>query len=86
MDTQLKLWWFNNQYTCTRCGTSWEDECSCMCDDRCPKCDREMTPYASTYIGYPLTEQEFEFARRRLAGDVDLSQVVALAEARMEGR
>lgn len=37
--------WFCNHYTCDRCGKSWDDEWSCMCDDDCPHCGaRHMSP------------------------------------------
>ncbi len=37
--------WFHNHYTCDRCGESWDDEWSCMCDDDCPSCGaRHMSP------------------------------------------
>ena len=49
---QLSLWqeelaWFRNEYACFACGTSWEDEWSCMCNDRCPHCDAENEPVQS---------------------------------------
>lgn len=38
--------WFRNQYSCTECGTNWNDEWSCMCDDDCPHCNaRHLEPY-----------------------------------------
>ncbi len=30
--------WYLNKYECSECGTAWEDEWSCMCDDECPNC------------------------------------------------
>ena len=37
--------WFRNHYSCDRCGSSWTDEWSCMCDDDCPHCGaRHMSP------------------------------------------
>lgn len=36
-----------NYYECVRCGRKWGDEWDCMCDDRCPQCNLEMTPYLS---------------------------------------
>lgn len=29
--------WYRNMYVC-ECGTKWEDEWSCACDDECPIC------------------------------------------------
>ena len=40
--------WYRNFYHCTDCGTSWEDEWSCCCDDECPECgSRNWSPYES---------------------------------------
>ena len=30
--------WYRNHYHCGDCGTDWEDEWSCCCDDECPEC------------------------------------------------
>lgn len=30
--------WYRNHYHCGDCGTDWEDEWSCCCDDECPNC------------------------------------------------
>lgn len=38
---------FRNYYRCEDCGEEWTDKWSCMCDDRCPSCRTEMTPYKS---------------------------------------
>lgn len=38
---------FVNHYSCTACGTSWTSQWSCMCNDRCPNCDREIEPHKS---------------------------------------
>jgi len=35
---------FLNHYHCDDCETSWEDEWSCACNDRCPTCNREIEP------------------------------------------
>ena len=37
---------FRNDYQCV-CGCEWSDVWSCQCNDRCPKCNREIEPYAS---------------------------------------
>ena len=37
---------FTNYYECS-CGCRWEDNWSCMCNDRCPDCDTEIEPYES---------------------------------------
>lgn len=37
---------FTNYYECD-CGTEWQDNWSCECNDRCPQCNREIEPYKS---------------------------------------
>lgn len=41
-----------NHYECDQpgCGEVWDDEWSCMCDDRCPKCNTPMSPIRSEEI------------------------------------
>jgi hypothetical protein len=37
--------WYRNHYHCGDCGTYWEDEWSCHCDDDCPNCgSRHWSP------------------------------------------
>ena len=39
---------FRNHYECGRCGHTWTDDWSCMCDDDCPECGaRHMSPFKS---------------------------------------
>ncbi len=42
--------WFLNVYYCEECDKEWEDEWSCMCNDRCPSCDTEVEPSYSKEI------------------------------------
>ncbi len=37
--------WFLKYYRHRECYTSWTDEWSCACNDRCPRCDAEIEPY-----------------------------------------
>lgn len=37
--------WFNRYYHCDDCQTDWQDEWSCVCNDRCPTCDAETVPH-----------------------------------------
>jgi len=40
--------WYRNHYHCGDCGTDWEDEWSCCCDDECPECgSRHWSPTES---------------------------------------
>jgi hypothetical protein len=41
---------FRNFYHCSECGEEWTDEWSCTCNDRCPKCNAETSPYSSEEI------------------------------------
>jgi len=51
MDTDdTDIVWLN-RYTCESCGTHWTDEWSCKCNDRCPRCDAEIEPHSSQWIG-----------------------------------
>lgn len=36
-----------NYYRCPDDGAVWAMAWSCMCDDRCPKCNHEIEPYKS---------------------------------------
>lgn len=38
---------FLNFYKCPDDATEWTMVWSCMCDDRCPKCNAEIEPYMS---------------------------------------
>lgn len=38
-----------NHYECD-CGYTWQDEWSCMCNDRCPECNKEIEPYQSDIV------------------------------------
>jgi hypothetical protein len=40
---------FNNFYKCP-CGTEWDNEDSCTCNDRCPNCNKEIEPYKSERV------------------------------------
>lgn len=35
--------WFRKSYTCP-CGEEWSDEWSCLCNDKCPSCNKEIEP------------------------------------------
>jgi rubrerythrin len=38
---------FHNFYHCVKCGEEWDDYWYSQCDDHCPLCNAEMTPYES---------------------------------------
>jgi hypothetical protein len=50
-----------NFYKHKECGTLWVDLWSCGCNDECPKCRREIEPYASLAV----SEIEVEMANLR---------------------
>jgi hypothetical protein len=65
---QLSIWqdevvWFRNEYHCEECDTSWADEWSCQCNDRCPSCDLETEPLDSFEVE-PDTPSKMELAIR----------------------
>lgn len=35
--------WYRKHYSCP-CGTEWWDEWDCLCNDRCPRCNKEIEP------------------------------------------
>jgi DNA-directed RNA polymerase subunit RPC12/RpoP len=41
---------YTNFYKCSECGTEWQDEWDCTCNDRCPNCNTEIEPYKSEDI------------------------------------
>jgi hypothetical protein len=41
---------WHNVYYCRRCAEAWHDTWSCMCNDRCPVCDRETEPESSYWL------------------------------------
>lgn len=84
MNVDLKIQWFLNRYKCEQCSFVWDDEWSCMCNDRCPECDIEMTPYASLDLGREPNEEEIEFASRRLPLPLWLPDAVELIQDRFE--
>jgi transcription initiation factor IIE alpha subunit len=42
--------WFLNYYRCPNCQIEWTDEWSCQGNDKCPSCNKEITPYESEEI------------------------------------
>ncbi len=44
--------WCLKRYECSRCGTTWTDEWSCACNDRCPSCRTETEPYDDEDLTY----------------------------------
>jgi hypothetical protein len=36
-----------NYHYCADCDIAWEDEWECACDDECPGCRRDFTPFDS---------------------------------------
>jgi predicted nucleic acid-binding Zn-ribbon protein len=54
--------WFANHYTCDRCGETWTDEWSCMCDDDCPHCGaRHMSPDDSDDLTGIIEREKWAF-------------------------
>lgn len=36
-----------NYYECPDCDVRWDDEWECACDDECPQCGTDVSPYES---------------------------------------
>lgn len=84
MKFELKVQWFLNCYRCVRCHHIWEDEWSSMCDDRCPICNIEMTPYKSVDLSRNIDQDDLDFASRRLPSPLWVPDVVELIQNRLE--
>jgi regulator of RNase E activity RraB len=50
--------WFRNKYHHDECAVSWQDEHSCMCNDRCPSCNAEIEPEDSDDLSFMVFENE----------------------------
>ena len=91
-DQEILVRWFENHYQCHKCEVSWNDEWSCMCNDRCPKCGHETEPTTSRDLSRPVTDEDFAEATRFLlerhpdrARRVSPQEVREYAEALLEG-
>ena len=90
-DAALKADWFRNDYHCSECGEEWDDEWSCMCNDRCPRCDAEIEPVSSVDLSRLLTREDYLGAARLIFGNEQAFHLVtakgakACAEAMLEG-
>jgi len=40
---------YEKYYECP-CGCTWHDTHDCLCNDRCPKCDKEIEPSSWTEV------------------------------------
>jgi hypothetical protein len=84
--------WFENSYKCSECDTTWTDEWSCMCNDRCPECDCETEPTDSVDLSRALTKEDYIGAARLISNlrnsaltHVTDEDAKAYAEAILEG-
>lgn len=41
---------YRNSYVCPYDGTEWDDVWSCMCNDKCPVCNKEIEPTDSVEL------------------------------------
>jgi len=71
---------YRNHYKCSECGTEWEDEWSCTCNDRCPECDAEIEPYKSEDLD-PLKEVQLSIQMNQGACETLKAQKKELVEA-----
>ena len=47
---QQKAFKFRNYYRCPNDGTTWSDDWSCKCDDKCQVCGAAIEPFFSEDI------------------------------------
>jgi len=56
--------WFRNFYQHKDCkeqpGIEWQDEWDCMCNDKCPACNKEIEPYKSEDLSEYEDDKEAE--------------------------
>lgn len=57
---------FLNRYQCPTCQIDWQDEWDCGCNDRCSRCNKEITPYASLPVA-----TAFSTPGKKTQSDVD---------------
>jgi hypothetical protein len=64
--------WFQNHYHCGDCGTEWEDEWSCCCDDECPNCGSgDWSPVESEDLTEVVEETSHGFVVMRSPDSAD---------------
>jgi len=64
--------WFLNHYHCDDCGTDWQDEWSCGCDDDCPECgSRHWSPMRSDDLTFVIEPEDGRFAVHESPVDAD---------------
>jgi predicted nucleic acid-binding Zn-ribbon protein len=64
--------WYRNHYHCGDCGTDWEDEWSCCCDDECPECgSRHWSPVESEDLTEMVASDARGFVVVRSSADAD---------------
>ena len=59
MEEELENNWFDNFYT--HCGEEWHSGWSCMCNDRCPKCNAEIEPFESIDLSRPIKNEKLDW-------------------------
>jgi hypothetical protein len=64
--------WYRNHYHCGDCGTDWEDEWSCCCDDECPHCGSgDWSPVDSESLTEVVEETDRGFVVMRSSCNAD---------------
>jgi len=91
-EDEVMAQWFKKSYDCSRCGETWTDEWSCMCNDRCPECNVETEPTSSIDLSRRLTGEDYIGAARLISREsgevpptVTSEDAKAYAEAVLEG-
>lgn len=64
---------FINFYQCSHCGTTWNEKSNYTCNDRCPKCDTENSPYESQDVLKKSKERFFLIKYTHVCGQYEFS-------------
>lgn len=70
---------YHNQYKCV-CGHEWADTHSAACNDRCPKCNKEIEPFKSDVLEeeagiYSRSSQTSMFTSEQMTGSGQLNML-----------
>lgn len=80
---------YQNSYKCP-CGEEWQDTWDCgACNDKCPKCNREIEPYESEALPKsPMRDEDYDGNDEQIDDlkelVTELAAVVKLASEFME--
>jgi hypothetical protein len=61
-ERKASMAWYLNKYKCEDCGVIWEDQWSCGCDDECPGCGDDLSPFNVDMSAYVEKTEDGTFA------------------------